>query len=594
MYYFTFIYLFALALLSNKIKDRRQMFYAFLPLFLIVILRYGVGADYFSYERIFYNIKLDDLDIVSALTRMTNIDILFKFISILAVKIGLSYHFFVSVLVTLLTYITLRWIKNNSPNFLLSVFLHFSMLFFYWNLSALRQGIVVSVSLYVYFNNKKEFSLKAKLITSFILLFMHPTAIIVPIIYFFSLINWNQKKLLLLLLISPISRIIFNPFTTRILTKLPIINKAIKYISYNSINYLSLPSLLRFTFIVVILWHYDGLVKKYPKQKIMFNFSLLFLIMYFYLPFSMLIGTRVTIFGYYLTIVIFPMILSLYNTKKYKLVVLSGIMLWSFVSFYNEYSKLLDRTKYSLSAWQLNFETVIQKNRNNFANGYAFYLQAEEENKDYFKDSKLSEKVLKEYQRSDLEESASNEFLSVYFPNSEKYGLIDNVGNVVKIPSFDRRQKVISNIREYSVGQYPYSTTKYRYIINKAPIEKDYEEVKDILLKAEKEKLKIENANLEVKYLDLSQLENYEMLDNYNVKTVEKLESFTYDSHPNISYLKLSTSYTSHYIVLQDDKPLVNKLYNRIYKINEKDIIVAKTSYTTDYISKNGDIIWYE
>lgn len=592
MYYFTFAYLFVLVLIADKLDEKKKIFLAFLPLFLIVLLRYGVGADYFSYENIYYEVNPDNF--YGTLSRMSNIDVLYKALNILALKIGLSYHAFVTIIATTLTAITLKWLKNNSPNFALSVLLHFSMLFIYWNLSALRQGIVVTVLLYVFFNGKKDFSLKTKLIVSAVAFFMHSTAIIVPITYLISELKWTKKTFLILLILSPLSRVIVRPEILNLFSGLPLADRVISYFSYDTISYLSFPTLLRFTFFMTILFHYDKLKINFPKHITMLNFSLVSLLMYFYLPLPMVVGTRVTIFGYYLTTIIFPMIISLYDSKKIYSVLLSGVMAWSFVSFTNEYLKLVDRTGYDKSVHQLNFETVLEKNRNHFNNGYAMHMQVRDANQLWLENSPLKTKVEKEYEVADTRYVEGQEYLSVYFPFNKMYGVIDSQGDVLTLPIYSRRAPIYNNIREIEVGYNSYGAKAYRFIGGRAPILREYAEVQDILMDSINKGEEIASSKLTMEIIDNNILDDMEFLEEYNLNVINRVEKYTYEINPEFSYLRLNTDYSNYYLVLKNDKVLVEKLYNKLHQVSKKGIIVGVTTSSTDYINKAGEIIWYE
>lgn len=331
---------------------------------MIIFLRYGIGADYFSYESIY--LKSDPSNIMGTIERMPKIEPLYLLINMAAKYLGLSYHIYAGLFASFLTILTLKWLIDNSPHFELSALLFYSTLFIYWNISALRQGLVVTVLLFVYFNKAYEFKLWQKLLAVFIMFFMHPTAILVPIIYFISQFKWEKLEFYLLLGAAPIFREVIKVIINLIPASTPYLGKIYKYMDYDSIRIISAPSFMRIAFILFIVHHFIRLIKKYPEYRVMITFSLLSLIGYFYLPTAMVVGTRTTIFGYYLIIIIFPMVLSLYKAKEIYTIVLYGLIGLSTISFYNELDKLVDRTAYKYDIHQLNTETIIQKNRNNF------------------------------------------------------------------------------------------------------------------------------------------------------------------------------------------------------------------------------------
>lgn len=592
MYYFAFIYLFVLVFFDKQIKDKYKIWLALIPLLLIIVLRYGVGADYFSYERIYDSLASNT--VLDSLIILPRINILYKLANIVAIQLGMSYHVFASLFTLGLTYATLKFIENNSPNIFLSVLLYFSMLFFYWNLSALRQGFVLLVLMSIYFNGKKDYSVWVKAVSTVLLFFMHPTAIIVPVIYMFSLIPFKRLHFLILLILAPLSRIIFSPAVLNMFSTLPYVGIFTSYLRYDPISYLSLPSFLRLTFFLAILWHFDDLTKKYPHQDKMFKFSLLSLVGYFYLPVSMVIGTRVTIFGYYLVVVIFPMILSLYKSKKLYPVVLAGIMSFSVVSFYNEYSKLNDRTGYEYSMHRLNFETVLKKDRLPFNNAYSMHLHINEVNNDYFKNTELSKKINKKYYENEVAYRDDLEYLSVYFPGNNKFGIINSKGDILIKPIFNSSFAIYGSVREIDIGIAPFISKAYMPIDDSNREILSYEVAQPIILDHLDRERKTLVSEMFMEEVEVDILNDYDFLEVYNIGPVVIVEKYHYADKPEYAYLKLKTNYANYYIILKNDKVLVDKIYNSVSTISAKDILVGRTRSTVEYINSDGKIIWYE
>lgn len=364
MLYFAFLYLVLAVFQGRKFNDQTRFWLVLLPFIFIIFLRYGIGADYFSYESIYG--KVDPNSLSGTIARMPKIEPMYLAINYVAKKLGISYHIYSGLFATSLTILILKWLQKNSPHFELSALLYYSTLFIYWNISAMRQGLVVIVLLFIYFNKNVEFTTFQRLLAVVILFFIHPTAIIVPVLYVISIFPWEKLEFYLLLILAPIFKEVVKFIINIIPPTLPYIGKIYRYMDYDSIKLLSTPSLMRIAFIVFIVHHYIRLLEKYPDYRIMFNFSLLSLIMYFYLPTAMVVGTRTTIFGYFLIIIIFPMVLSLYKSKEIYTIVLYGLLGLSLVSFYNEIDKLVDRSGYKYDIHRLNTETIIQQNRSHF------------------------------------------------------------------------------------------------------------------------------------------------------------------------------------------------------------------------------------
>src|SRR5699024_7045185 len=168
----------------------------------------------------------------------------------LAILLRLPYHLFAGLFASILTLLILKWLQDSSPRFELSALLYYSFLFIYWNISALRQGIVVTILLFIYFNQEYNFKAWHKFLSVIILFFIHPTAIIVPVIYIIAMFKWTKTEFYILLVLAPVLRTIVKIFINIIPPSVPYLGKLFKYLDYDSIQLLSFPSLMRFAFIV--------------------------------------------------------------------------------------------------------------------------------------------------------------------------------------------------------------------------------------------------------------------------------------------------------------------------------------------------------
>ncbi|MDN6699383.1 MAG: hypothetical protein L0L04_07590, partial [Staphylococcus equorum] len=72
MLYFSFLYLILLILFRKKNDKKIQFLLVLFPFILIIFLRYGIGADYFSYESIY--LKSDPTNIIGTIERMPKIE----------------------------------------------------------------------------------------------------------------------------------------------------------------------------------------------------------------------------------------------------------------------------------------------------------------------------------------------------------------------------------------------------------------------------------------------------------------------------------------------------------------------------------------
>ena len=587
MYYVTFLYLGILSYFSTVKKKDIDFKLVAIPFVLIAFLRFGMGIDYFSYNKIYDSFN-PSLSVIQNLNRSTNIEFIFRLLNIVFVKLRVPYHIFSSLFTLLITYFVFKLVNEKSDNRIMSIFIFYGLLYFYWNLSALRQGLVLTVMIYVFMSDR--YDNVEKFIITILMIFVHKSAIIVPFFYFLSqLFNWNKKYFLLLLLLAPLSRV-GNLFDLEaLMVNIPIINKATKYLEYNSISYFSLPALLRLFFIIILIFHYDRILFYRKDLKKILNFSLITLIFYFYLPTSMLIGTRTTIFGYYLLIILIPTIINLYD-YQYITKLLSYLFFTIVITvlFINEFDKQARRSGYNESIHKLNMETIFSKNYNHFSNGYAFDYYVQIIN-DTLVNKELETKINSDSFDTISSITDSNDYFSVYFPSHELYGVINTDGKIVLEPQFEERVTIIGPYLELINDESFLSDYTYYHILNlNTPV--PFGEVKKYFIPYNIDERK---GKLISRYDAETKIKNMDFLEIYGELPVIEYEWFQYlDS--NYSVIRLATTNTSYYILLKDDEVLVPKLYKNINLLNENNIIRAHYFGNTDFINEEGEIVWYE
>lgn len=600
MYYLGFIYFTLFAIVNRNQQYNKKIVFisAIFPLLIISWLRFGVGADYFSYEYIYTFLK--ESSVVEVLSGQRSIEPLFKLLLYPFAYLNIPYHVASNILVSVTIVITLTWIMNTSNNFGLSVLLLYSMLFFYWNLSALRQGFVLFCSLFLFFDGEDHFSNKAKIIGSIFLSLVHITAIIVPILYLLSKINWRRKTFVLLLIISPLIRFLLNPSLINIFVGIPFLDKLVSYSNYNSFSYFSLPSLMRLTYIVFILYNYEKLMEKYSIYKDLFNFSLIGLIGYFYLPFAMVVGTRVTIFSFVPIIIIFPMILSLYKDRRMNSAIFYSLLLLSTISFFNEYTKLVDRSGFIHNKHKLNTVTIFNGSHNDFKTPYSFFMKIDEINKKTSVDSKLASRIESSYIEAEVGYTDSDTHIAVYFESNGRYGVINQYGDVVQIPRFTKEPIIFGKYLQVNEAYSSFSTLNYRMMSSDPRDTKSignqisYHSIKDSIYPNIVDKYEYTNSILSSKDYPIESLSNLDFLKGVTFEPILMVKEISFDYNTNFSYLRLMTRNKEYYIVMKGGDSLVNRVYDRVTPINESNIIIGYTSNTKEYINSEGEIIWYE
>lgn len=574
-----------------RLNKNKQILLASIPFLLIIFLRFGVGADYFSYYNIYYTV--DPKNISTSFAELPKIELGFKILVLLGRMLHMPYHLFIGILASVILLFALLWIKDSSPNIEMSVLLYFTTLFLFWNLSAIRQGLVITISIYIYLNENKKFPLWGKLIASALLSTIHVSALIVPAIVLVTHLPWKRNIFIILFLLFPTTRLIFTPRFFTIFENIPQVSKLLLYADYDKIKILSTPFLLRFGIFSVVIFHYDVLKVKFPKSTKLINFILLNMLLYFYIPFSKVIGTRTTIFGYYTLIVVFALILDLYKNKRLYPFALSGLLLFNGVQFYNEVTKQMDRTGYELSINQFNFETIFQKNYKNFSNRFAFNITNDLINKEEADKLKEVNNNRRFFKEATYDSNLTH--LSVKFPDGN-YGIINEDGKVVEEPNMKNSVKIFGEyIQERSRprGEYMYSYNRYRKIGENLPVQ--LEEVLPEITTRENDYYRNQNATFFLTYLENKDVAHYDIFDDFNKNTIWKAIKYNHEPSGNLSYLRIMTEHTNYFALLnKDDEMITNKLYSKITPFDETGIAIAYTDYTKEYINSSGTVIWIE
>ncbi|QIK70038.1 EpsG family protein [Erysipelothrix sp. HDW6C] len=588
MYYIGFIYLLLLFVIRKKIPGKFKVMLAFVPFVIIILLRFGVGADYFAYQSI-YN-SMDPKNINASMAIFTDVEILYKLSNIVFRFIGMPYHLFATLLCSVLVYVTLRWLKDISHNFELSVLLYFAMFFLVWGLSALRQGISIVVLLYIFFNGRRDYSLKVKLFATAVMFFVHAGSVIVLFLYLVSLIKWSKKSFLVLLILG----ILFNFLPIQSLMgyfeNIPYLNKILYYIDPVQQSIFSFASVMRIAFFGIVWYNYDSLVADKKNPPVSVNFVLISFIFYFFMMFSSLVASRLSIYGYYMMIFIIPAIVSYQPREVVKRFAYASVLVFSCVSFYKEMTTLIGQTEYRYSMTQLNFETVFEKNYIHFNKGYAMLENVREIES---QDTPLRQRV---YQAEHVVEAQVNEedrYLSVYFPNASLYGILNQKGEIVELPTLDVPVDTFGKYTEVIFNPFEFSTRMYRTIGTDQRLE--FDQMTQLVKEKAERDLRFGvywplSKEFDIQTMKGTQLETLLSLD--SVVAAAKISN---DYHPNFNYLQIDTSVSRFFMFIDRNNEIkVNKLYMKIEMYNPDKIAVGYTLTEKHYINEFGEIIWIE
>lgn len=597
MLYLSLIYLMSFTIWGKKLSKKNQILFSLIPFIVINFLRFGYGADYFSYQRLYDDIKL--FSVSNIFSNSLGLEPLFVAFSLLSAKLGISYHIFAGLFASTISVVTIVWLSKSSKNFEWSVLLFYVMHYSVWNLSALRQGLSMVILFYIFFNYKREYKLSTKIIAVVASMMIHSSAIIVPIFYLISKLKWKKQYFLYLLLLVPIIRFIFRPEIMILFESLPVIGKFTRYLSGNQVSLFGFTSLVRIFFFTVMYIYYDRLVEKFPKYTTMFNFVTFSFLIYLFIPFSTVIATRVTVYGYFLSIVVFPMIVDLYTDEKLigvkiRNVMLVGLMSFSLFSFYNEYDKMVDRTGYVGTLTELNTVTVFNGTYDEFDRQFALMMQINERN---MADLQNSE-ILKKSQVTDATiQSSYNENESNYvatLKNANNKVIINERGEVIDILNIDDNVSLIGPLKKTTRrGEMSRNFVNYKYISNN--VQPTMEVVDTVLSENAIEVNRRETSMIVRRLFDLDSISNSKIVRDYNMMPVENVYVLEDEYGSNFKYLEISTSFESYYALLSSDgEVLVDKWYNSITSEDISGLVIGYTEYSKEFINKDGEVFWIE
>lgn len=596
MLYFTLLYLISFIYWGPKLSRRNKIIFAALPFIIINFIRFGYGADYFSYGRI-YN-ELNVSGVYQSIMSNTGIEPIYTLLNYISRTIGLNYHLFAGLFTSAIVIITIYWLVDYSPQFEWSVLLYYAMHYSVWTLSALRQGFTMALLFYFLFNNRKHFKKSIIVAAIIFALGIHSASIILVGLYLVSSLKWERKYFLYILALVPVARLILRPDILVLFEKLPAAGKVVrlllKYLGDTPISLFGFTSLVRIFFMIVVWLHYNKLREEYPDYTKVFNFVILSFLLYLFIPFSTVIATRVTVYGYFLTIIVFPMIMRLYSETQYKTIMVAGLMGFSLLSFYNEFDKMTDRSGYEAGLTKLNFETIFNPDYRDFNRQFALHNQIDDVNSKKYQDDAVMEKVLSKEVSVNASFTDTESYYSVRYSNIPGYAVIDSQGKLVSKPRLVDSLSVVGNLVEYTTsnsGAYTYP--QYNPIGSIIGVSEDV--IREQIANNATSSIERNSTPILKRRIELSWLEESEIFTDYTLKPVEVayLHSDTYMD--KYQYLEIRTSYRSYYALLDSEGQVVsNTWYNRIIPQDASGLIVAYTSYGKEYINREGQVFWID
>lgn len=589
MYYFALLFPFIVNFIP-KLTKKQKFYLATLPLFIIVIFRVGVGTDYFSYEYL-YNLQ-NVTTFGKMLDHQSNIELGFRFFIFIFKSIGLPFQFFIGFFGAVTLGFFIKWIDETSDSSLISLILFIGMFFFVWNLSAIRQGLVMAVASYYFFNPRKNLSRKQSLLLVLVLCLFHISAIFyLPIVFVSKNIKWTKKTLLIILGISFVFA--FIPWQ-RLLAYLPFIPGSKKIMGYidPKTQVLNFAGIVRILFAGIIIYHYEKITdsgfKKYIVDATLLGFAL-----YFCLKFSELIAGRTTIYTFILCIIVFKYILDYYFLKEKQVLnglIYTGLACFTGLFLYKDINAYMHQSGYAGTENFLKFNSIFNRpDYDRYDNRFAYLTTRH-------KDCKVERDELLEMQETYPLTDTYNADLTYYAmwdKDHEAYGILGSDHAWIVEPRFERKPTIYGSLVAYTPNDELKQAFKHTYYLDLAGEPITDERIRDAVREESEKRQEISLQPLEVKSYVVNNLS--ETIVNMFPFKEEIIDVHYIEFDKPYAYKILDIEYIDyHYFVYVDEKfePIVPVLSNDFYRVSPEGVITVDTYCRQRLYNKDGSLLW--
>lgn len=324
----------SLGLFLSVVARRRGMWIIFTAALLVSVFRYGVGNDYFSYKHLYELFLPNPLDEVQDGVGAQEVG--FRFLGAVWKWAGLGYPSFVglfAVINLLFVAITSRRFSPN-PSLTFTLYLAFHLLV--WTFSGMRQGVVMAVGVYLLLRALETKYRRDRLIfvvVSVLLLLIHASAFILFVMYFVGMLDLKRSTIMIIGAGALAIALIPNSLILGVVQVAPLLNRAIPYIDNGGTgSVLDFQGVVRLGLLGAALIFYDTAVRGREINRIIVQLYVFSFVIYFGLQVSELVAARMSIYGRYLDILVFPLIL--HNLRGASVRALAAVILAAYSFIY--------------------------------------------------------------------------------------------------------------------------------------------------------------------------------------------------------------------------------------------------------------------
>jgi hypothetical protein len=582
MYYLVFLV--PLLMHPLKIDNRIKGILNSAALGLLAIFRFGAGSDYFSYSYLYY--LSPKSSIIDSFFTMTEVEIGFKFLMFPFRFLNLPYEAFVGFVAIVIMTLMYFWIQKNAKSVSYAYLIYYSFFFIVWNLSALRQGLVITIGCFLLFNQQFKWRFLTKLIIIGLLCMLHISALFYLVFLLADQLKWDKKKLTFVVIASLVVSLLPIGDIALVLAKIPFFSRIAPYLysSAGSIGFWDIKSLPRLFLIGLVLYHYDPLMKKGELSAFVMNSYIIGISFFFFLRFDNLIGARFSIYGFFLAVLILPAILDLYDKRKWaKIVASAGFIAMCALYLQKELSTMASQAGIKTKGYYVPYISAFQEKSVKFTNKY-YYAN----NYSSFLDSPACiVEIIKFGENLEVKASTikdDSKYIAVKFPNG-KYGLIDTEGHVVLDGRFD--------FLEYYGGIIRVSSSEY-YNVQALPMNSQKAAMIFFTAKAQSEKY----IETDLTWFNIGRLSlSVELTDEFEKEGQFKFLNVVNQVKPLNFYIMefLSNRYGSIYQLYNSELVLLSPEYFLdAKKILVNRVVAAENVCGTKFYNESGELIWMQ
>lgn len=578
----TFIALLTIYIFRNKFTKRTLFLISSILLLVIIWTRFGLGADYFSYANMYNILNIDGIS--SIYSNFVDIEIGYKLLMYPFRLLNLPFYIFLGIINTFVTILIFKWIDENSNTPSLSIILFYSMFFFVWVLSALRQSIVLAIALYFLFNKKKKLDIKKEIILILFLSLIHKSALALLIFIILKRFNWNRKRHLIVIVIAvlitliPIKSIIVN------LDFIPFINSLLSYTNDSRVIFYDFAGLIRILIFGFVIYFYNDIKDTSDHVDTFLSGTSL----YFILKFSETTASRSTIYSFILLIIILPNIILVLNEKinnSFKVIIPLLSVSFCFVYFTKEFKTMFNQSKYFNEVTYLTYPNILTSSVTDFNSKESFDFNI-----------RKTSQILSDSRPEDLINAEMNyvegeKYLNTSINNESVF--IDQKGRILNVEGVSSNDYIHDGILVTS-GYKDEHFFSHTILIDLSDENRSIEEMENIIILNNKNKF---SGNDELRVGDDISVIPKEIMKFFpNESSINKVVKNKIEND-NVTYYIIRVDYLGikNYLYLSEEGDLLFPMPSSYaYKYDSEGFLSLRILNNRVVINSNGEIISWE